>query len=466
MTTQLYLYFDTSTYNLNSRSEAYSGADYAIYLRRAWQPEIARRQRAGNLPFADTVERIPLMIEADSADNALKGLDELYGLLDSAHEMDLHGQYRDPVYLSVVPDGASSSNGGFARIIQYDDPPLGLTPRFSKHIQAFQIEITLTVKHRPWIGADTETVNSTTVTNGQMGTATLTGSPSFGRLLLDIEVARVSGAMYTSQNTVLLVGAALELAHIMPHDGSWLGGDGFSSVAEASYGAEDSNLLRFTPADTDFYPIDIDDSSNGVESPLDPDARRFHVFLKLRSSTANADWQFKLESGTYAFGGAHSRITNVLGADITQPTVVYLGQVAADISEDAAFTIHVAGSTTSGSPYLDINEGAILVADSETARAIKIGADGTTYSLASYHVRHGMIEKSPGPVQYELSSAGNPVFAAPFRGNPLLLSPGGSVNVCLLSTVGSYWKQSTSTPTTVRATVTARRLLATPGSAL
>lgn len=409
---------DPSPLDLNDRT----ATPYGFYLRPGWEPQVARRVRAAAVPFADVVDEIPIAVRGDDGDDVMAGIDVLYSLLDYGQRT-IQNAFFEPLILEWSPIADETLRTKMARVTAIDAPVYSVTPTYNRDVRAYEVRLTLNIKHSPWLGTERYEGSFTSSGSDVISKSFAISDLGIGRGLAKLTIAAQSGT-HPSDPAFLLTGAESgEVSVLEAYDYDSVG-SGFTTPAESTYRARDNTLLRFTPTNTNWQTVYLS-AGNGIVSTLGSSVRRSHVFMKMRSgqsSATDATWQLRVRADY----GEWSLPITIDHYDLSDPRVIYIGQCSGDVG---GIEIGIKTTSTTGTPRLDMNSGALLAADSETANALKFpnGVNGVQLT-----VDHGILEA--GANIYTETVPG-----IPYVGNRHLLVTGDAMAILYLTTDNAYW---------------------------
>ena len=387
--------------------------------RDGWAPAIAgvrTSELGGRGPYADVAEDITCNVLGTTAALSYANLDTLSRLLDKADRWWRKNENISPVLLKYVPQGSTihSSSGTMLQAVVLgragaDEVNGAALPKDMDSagvlFEIYGVQISC-IRRGAWLSAS-ENASAAAVANPAVLSVTMPSGPSIpGSLKIGFTgftTAAATGNIEIPDGYVF-VGPNNSMTMIQGESAT-AGGSGptFSSVADAARRASGGNVGRLTSiVVTPYTPTNLTWTLPAAFLT----ATRIAIFCTYRNNNA-ISWTLAATGYT---GLATNPLTPTitLAAAVTDPTVLYLGEVASPTGFDTV-RIDVASSTNAGGNILDIDTLAVL--DMSSNEVYVIAQGGAQYALgASFASKNTQLTINNDPLTQRYATVNAPIL--------------------------------------------------------
>jgi len=423
--------------------------------------------------FVDVVEDLLIHIKGATAAAAMLNWQTLSALLDQAERWYLRRDNAAVVEMRYSPEGATvSSPSEPLRAPIYGRAPgdascLQLPPEFTgplltdgKYIVNGRMRF---VRRGWWTLTTVQTVTSTSQTNGDLHTLAFGAAlkyPSVTKLRINgvrsgLNVPSGLLAMSEKANGIIILNA----------EGAVPATD-YSSVANGTQLARNTNVLRFTPT------VVTERKSSNINFTSETDARLFAVFINQRNNSTTTSFNVRIS----IFAGATIAALEpqnftprklIPGTANSRPEWTFVGSVSLQVQPTGLF-VHIQASAISGSFDID---SIVLVDLTNHSQVIEVRNDATGVAAGDNTYRYVvdprlLISESGGfgphrPVIYFVTGTTTDVI--PYVGNLYLPTRTTTIYAVWLGTGGSVsqdrWRQATIADALLSGTMVADRYI-------
>jgi len=424
---QLYLALTDGTTTITIADGAGGATSYRLRWE-SWAPAIAGLRSSllgGRGPYAEAVETLELNIHGTSAADAYSKLQTLSMLFDQA-ERHSRGENVAAVVVKYSPDGATVSSSASplqARVLGRagESAPVTLAPEFLDLTGQYIIrDVRVRFVRLGWWLHTEQSNQATAVDNGEVGSVAITGgavdvdSPTRVESFL-----LASGSGGTVRSSFLLV--ADRAGDIILINAESMTATGFTSVADGAAFARNTNVLRYTSADT------TEQKSGEAAITFNASARWAAVFANIRNNSGSTTFKIRarFKVATNRVEGAVSTPVQVIPVSFG-PEWVFLGIVSFNIVAQRV-ELFVQASAASGT--LDVDTLAILDLSMNRAQAVAFNPVEQQGPSVGLKIDHRLLTNITPLVQ---DNAG--IFPIPYKGDVIFPTRGATLYACYLAT--------------------------------